>query len=53
MNATVAALVRYSPLLLIAIAWEGASRLGLVSTLVLPSLSSVIAAWVDLVQSGD
>ena len=53
MNATVAALVRYSPLLLIAIAWEGASRLGLVSTLVLPSLSSVIAAWIDLVQSGE
>ena len=53
MNAAATTLFRYSPLLLIAIAWEGASRLGLVSSLVLPSLSSVITAWIELIQSGE
>jgi len=47
------ALVRYSPLLLIALAWEASSRLGLVSTLTLPALSDVIAAWFELAKSGD
>lgn len=45
--------LRYVPLLLIALAWEAASRLGLVSTLVLPPLSKVIAAWGDLAADGD
>ena len=47
------ALVRYLPLLLIALAWEASSRLGLVSTLTLPALSDVIAAWFELAKSGD
>ncbi len=47
------AFVRYSPLLLIALAWEISSRLGLVSTLTLPALSDVVAAWFDLAKSGD
>ena len=46
-------LVRYAPLLLLALAWEGASRLGLVSTLALPPLSEVIAAWIELARSGE
>ena len=46
-------LLRYSPLLLIALAWEASSRLGLVSTLTLPALSDVIVAWFDLAKSGD
>ncbi len=47
------ALLRYSPLLLLALAWEASARLGLVSTLALPPLSEVLVAWVDLVKSGE
>jgi ABC-type nitrate/sulfonate/bicarbonate transport system permease component len=46
-------LLRYSPLVIIAFAWEASSRFGLVSSLTLPSLSDVIAAWLDLAKSGD
>jgi ABC-type nitrate/sulfonate/bicarbonate transport system permease component len=44
---------RYSPLLLLAIAWELAARLELVSTSALPPLSDVIAAWFALLRDGD
>jgi ABC-type nitrate/sulfonate/bicarbonate transport system permease component len=44
---------RYSPLLLLAIAWELAARLELVSTTALPPLSGVIAAWVDMIKDGE
>jgi NitT/TauT family transport system permease protein len=47
------ALIRYSPLLLLAAAWEIAARTGLVSTLALPPLSEVVVAWVDLIRSGE
>jgi NitT/TauT family transport system permease protein len=47
------ALIRYSPLLLLALAWEISSRIGLVSTLALPPLSEVVVAWFDLVKSGE
>jgi NitT/TauT family transport system permease protein len=47
------ALIRYSPLLLLAAAWEISARTGLVSTLALPPLSEVVAAWVDLIRSGE
>lgn len=47
------ALIRYSPLLILAIAWETVSRLGLVSELALPPLSSVIAAWIDMIKDGE
>jgi len=47
------ALLRYSPLLLLALAWEASARFGLVSTLALPPLSEVLAAWVDLARSGE
>ena len=47
------ALLRYLPLVLLALAWEAGSRLGLVSSLALPPLSKVIAAWVDLIADGD
>jgi NitT/TauT family transport system permease protein len=46
-------LIRYSPLLLLAAAWEIAARTGLVSTLALPPLSEVVVAWVDLIGSGE
>lgn len=48
-----AALARYAPLLLVAIAWEAAPRLGLVNSDALPPLSSVAGAWVGLLRSGD
>ena len=46
-------LARYSPLFLLALAWELAARFGLVSTLALPPLSDVLVAWVDLLRSGE
>ena len=45
--------VRYLPLLLLAVVWEAVARLGLVSSLALPALSAVIAAWYDLLRSGE
>jgi NitT/TauT family transport system permease protein len=47
------ALIRYSPLLLLALAWEISARAGLVSTLALPPLSEVVVAWFDLIKSGE
>jgi NitT/TauT family transport system permease protein len=44
---------RYLPLFLLALAWEATARLELVSSSALPPLSSVIAAWIDLMQSGE
>jgi NitT/TauT family transport system permease protein len=48
-----AALVRYAPLLILAVAWEAAVRFGVVSELLLPSLAHVITAWFDLLKGGD
>jgi NitT/TauT family transport system permease protein len=45
--------VRYSPLLLLAIFWELAARLHLVSSEALPPLTSVIASWIDLIKDGE
>ena len=47
------ALLRYLPLLLLALAWEAGARSGLISTLALPPLSTVAAAWVDLLKDGE
>ena len=44
---------RYVPLLLLAIAWELASRLDLVSSTALPPLTDVIRAWIDLITDGE
>src|SRR5882762_6166684 len=46
-------LVRYSPLLILALAWEAASRLHLVSSLALPPFTDVVQAWVELLWSGE
>jgi NitT/TauT family transport system permease protein len=46
-------LMRYSPLLILAAAWEAASRLHMVSPAMLPPLSGVAMAWIDLVRSGE
>jgi NitT/TauT family transport system permease protein len=48
-----AAFLRYLPLLLLALAWEIGARTGVVSTLALPPLSGVVAAWVDLAKDGE
>jgi ABC-type nitrate/sulfonate/bicarbonate transport system permease component len=45
--------IRYAPLLILALAWEAASRFHLVSSLALPPLTDVALAWVDLVRSGE
>lgn len=46
-------LIRYLPLIILAVAWELSSRLGLVSSLALPPLSDVIWAWIDLIKDGE
>jgi NitT/TauT family transport system permease protein len=46
-------LIRYAPLLILAATWEAASRLHLVSPQMLPPLSDVVLAWVDLLRSGE
>jgi ABC-type nitrate/sulfonate/bicarbonate transport system permease component len=48
-----AALLRYVPLLLLALAWELGARSGLISTLALPPLSAVLAAWIELLKDGE
>ncbi len=45
--------VRYSPLLLLAIAWELTARLHFVSSDALPSLSSVVSSWIGLIDDGE
>ncbi len=45
--------IRYSPLLLLAVAWELAARLHLVSSDALPPLTGVVAAWIDMIKDGE
>jgi NitT/TauT family transport system permease protein len=45
--------IRYSPLLLLAIGWELAARLELVSSSALPPLSNVVVSWFDMLKDGD
>lgn len=44
----VAALWRFTPLLIIAFVWEASTRLGLISEFALPPLSNVVASFVQL-----
>ncbi len=46
-------LLRYVPLLILAVGWELASRLELVSSSALPPLTDVIRAWIDLIKDGE
>lgn len=46
-------ILRYSPLLILAVAWELVARLHLVSSDALPTLSSVILSWFDMVKDGE
>ena len=45
--------IRYSPLLILAVVWELAARLHLVSSDALPPLSDVVGSWIDLIRDGD
>jgi ABC-type nitrate/sulfonate/bicarbonate transport system permease component len=47
------ALIRYLPLLILALAWEAVARFGLVSRLALPTLSDVLVAWFGLLSTGE
>jgi ABC-type nitrate/sulfonate/bicarbonate transport system permease component len=49
----VTVLYRYLPLVLLAIGWELAVRLGFVSQLALPPLSQVTLAWLEMLKSGE
>jgi NitT/TauT family transport system permease protein len=49
----VSVFIRYLPLVLLAVGWELAARLGLVSQLALPPLSDVLVAWVEMIRSGE
>ncbi len=46
-------ITRYLPLVLLAVAWELAARLELVSSSALPPLSAVIASWIDMIKDGE
>ena len=48
-----ASLWRYTPILLLALAWEAATRGGLLSPLVMPALDQVLRAWWSLLVGGD
>jgi ABC-type nitrate/sulfonate/bicarbonate transport system permease component len=46
-------LLRYLPIVLLAVLWEAAARLELVSTSALPPLSDVLVNWIELVRGGE
>ena len=45
--------VKYAPILFLGLAWEAATRSGLIAAHVLPPLSQVTASWVRLAIDGD
>jgi NitT/TauT family transport system permease protein len=45
-------IMRYLPLVLLAVAWEVIAQLELVSNTALPPLSEVIRAWIELLKDG-
>ena len=53
MNAIIGAALRYSPLLILALAWELAARSGLFASSSLPPISKIALAWLDLARDGD
>ena len=53
LGAGIVGLPRYTPLLLLAIAWEAVSLLGLVPESALPPLDAVAVAWWNLAVGGD
>jgi NitT/TauT family transport system permease protein len=49
----ISALIRYLPLLLLALLWEIIARFNIVDSQALPPLSKVAVAWVDLMRDGE
>jgi NitT/TauT family transport system permease protein len=45
-------IMRYLPLVLLAVAWEVTAQLELVSNTALPPLSEVVRAWIELLKDG-
>jgi NitT/TauT family transport system permease protein len=46
-------IIRYLPLVLLALAWEAVARFNIVDSQALPPLSKVAAAWFDLMRDGE
>jgi NitT/TauT family transport system permease protein len=46
-------IVRYLPIVIMAVAWEVVARLNLVDSLALPPLSKIAVAWADLLRDGE
>lgn len=46
-------IVKYLPLLILALMWETAVRTGIISKLMMPPLSQVLVSWWDLASSGE
>ena len=45
--------IRYLPLVILAVLWEAAARLQLVSNTALPPLTDVAGAWIDMIKDGE
>jgi NitT/TauT family transport system permease protein len=52
-EAIIKTVIRYLPLLILAVVWEVVARLNLVDSLALPPLSKVAEAWMALMRDGE
>jgi NitT/TauT family transport system permease protein len=46
-------ILRYAPILIVLLAWEGTTRAGILSTAILPHLSDVLSAFGDMLRTGE
>jgi NitT/TauT family transport system permease protein len=53
LRAAIVVVIRYLPLVLLALGWELVARFELVSSSALPSISQVAVAWYELVKDGE
>jgi NitT/TauT family transport system permease protein len=53
MTAVVDRVVKYLPLLILALMWETMVRTGIISRLMMPPLSEVLVSWWDLASTGE
>ena len=53
MQAAAQSVLRYLPILVMALAWELAARLNIVDSQALPPLTQVAVAWTDLIRDGE